>query len=595
MRKIIFLLVTILCTVQLTAQDNLVLIDAKFPKGNLEQQSELIKQTISETKGDRISFKLRFFNKSKHSKHYTFDVFFNKIPVFSNFIKVNTDSKDNIIFIAKGIGNLQDYSAELFSWEQSIWAKQEDNFSHWPNTEKINNTHLAIFENENHLSVVQIQNGKGKNYDKTKAINLAGELIGEWDHLLNLGIDTFINANVFEPDPLTFLSKMYGSPYVDSNDQDLPWMSAAYLPVNIPAVYDTFVNQFFIENDYVKLVDILPPNNTPAQSANNNFFFNRSQTGFEEVNVAYHITQFHDHIAALGYDTLMDLQVEVDAHGGFGDNSVFHRNVPSTPFITFGDGGVDDAEDADVIVHEYCHGISWSANGNTHSGNERIALDEGIADYFATSYSRNLSAYRWEDMFTWDGHNEHWLGRTANTPNNYTKPWASTPHLLGEVFNTAMQKIYTDLGRNTTDELMLEALFYFTDSTNLPSAAYYVLQADDLINGGANRPIICQHFKSKNLLSWDCYPTSTSKLTKNELFKVKNSLGFSQGTGNLMIDFSKNTNVQLALFDINGRKIFSKKQSNSNFALNPANYMTGIYILKIQSTQGVQTVKLSRQ
>ena len=578
------------------AQDRLMRLDAKFPSENIESQTAFLKNAIKETNRDEVTFSLRFFNQSRHSKHYTFDVYFKSTPVFSNFIKVNTDQKDNIISIAKGIGGLQNFGSNQFDQELNLWSEQKTNLQHWPPGEVVKQTYLSIFENEEIPSVVQVQNARDKTYDKTKLVSLTGELLAEYDHLRNLGIDTFINANVFEPDPLTFLSKMYASPYVDSNDQHLPWMDSAYVPVNIPAIYDTVVNKFFIENNYVKIVDISPPNIPPSDSTNNLFFYNRSQPGFEECMVAYHITKFQEHINALGFDTLMDVQCEIDVHGNFGaDNSVFNRNIPGNPTLIFGDGGVDDAEDADVIIHEYCHGISWSANQNNHTGNERIAIDEAIADYFATSYSRALSPFRWQDMFTWDGHNEFWVGRTAATPNNYTVPWPSTPHLLGEVFNTAMQNIYTDLGRNVTDELMLEALYYFTDSTNLPSAAYYVLQADDLINNGANKWTICNHFKSKNLLSWDCYPTSTSNISRETLFTVKNSLAFSQGTGNLYIDFGvqKNTNIQL--FDINGRLLFNKQQSNEQFNLSPSELISGVYFLKLQNKNGTETVKLVRQ
>lgn len=596
MKSSFFLLVILLSFWSTTkAQDNLVHTDGQFPNSKIEEQSSFIKNIISSTQPEAVTFRLRHFNQSKYSKHFTYDVLYNSLPVFGSFIKINTDKKNNVLSIAKGIGNIQDYSAAQFEWEQKSWARQNENLTHWPASEKVTEKYLAIFEENNRSSVVQVQNAQGKTIDKTKIINLAGELVASWNHQRNLGIDTFINAHVFEPDPLTFLSQQYAAPYVDSNDKDMAWMTGAYFPVNIPAVYDTVVNKFFIENDLVKMVDISAPNFPPSESANNNFYFDRSQPGFEEANVAYHITQFHNHISALGFDTLMDLQLEVDAHGGFGDNSVFNRNIPGIPNMSFGDGGVDDAEDADVIVHEYCHGISWSANANTHITSERIALDEGLADYFATSYSRSLSAFRWEDMFTWDGHNEYWGGRSANTINNYTVPSVLSVHRQGEIFNTAMQNIYTDLGRNVTDELMLEALFYFTDSTNLPSAAYYVLQVDDLINGGANKATICKHFRDKNLLSSDCYPTSIANTTKESVFNIKNSQGFSAGTGKLSIDFGKQTTAQIQLFDINGRLLLNQQINNSNFALSPSLYSTGFYILKIQSPRGVQTVKLNRQ
>ena len=593
-RSFIITVLVAICSIA-SAQDNVIRSKETFPV-TLEGQSELLKQMIPEINTGQITLRLRFFNKSNYSKHFTYDVLYNQLAVFTNFIKVNTDVNNKIISIAKGIGNYQNYAAGQFSWERSVWEGIKKGDAHWMPNEKVKKRFYAIYEFDGLPAVVQVQEAWSKTYDKTKLISLAGQVVGEWDHERNLGIDTFINADVFEPDPLTFLTKVYGTPYVDSNDQDLTWMTAAYLPVNIPAVYDTFVNKFFIESDYVKMQDLEPPSIAPSSSANNNFYFNRSQPGFEECMVAYHINVFHNHLTALGYDTLMDLQLEADAHGQFGaDNSVFNRNGGS-PTIIFGDGGIDDAEDADVIIHEYSHGISWSANANTFFGTERPALDEGIGDYFATSYSRHLSPFKWEKVFTWDGNNGNWQGRIANTATNYSNPFSGNLYALGEVWNAAMQKIYTDLGRNTTDELMLETLFFLTDNSSLTDAARYMMQADTLLNGGVNAFTICQHFASKNILAWDCFPVSVSETkSSNRLVKVINSYGFSTGTANVVFQLNTIDAATLQLFDMNGSLLRTEKFSNALLELSPDVYSTGIYIAKIVTSRGIQTVKLSRK
>ena len=68
------------------------------------------------------------------------------------------------------------------------------------------------------------------------------------------------------------------------------------------------------------------------------------------------------------------------------DQSVFIGNSGNS-YLLFGEGGVDDAEDADVIIHEYAHAISYAASPETNSGTERRGLDEGLGDYFAAIYS----------------------------------------------------------------------------------------------------------------------------------------------------------------------------------------------------------------
>jgi hypothetical protein len=81
--------------------------------------------------------------------------------------------------------------------------------------------------------------------------------------------------------------------------------------------------------------------------------------------------------------------VIIDPHGTSADNSFF--SYPN--FIYYGTGGVDDAEDADVITHEYSHFLSRNAAPNTNVGMERQGLDEGLGDYVAASYFKPISTH----------------------------------------------------------------------------------------------------------------------------------------------------------------------------------------------------------
>ena len=97
-------------------------------------------------------------------------------------------------------------------------------------------------------------------------------------------------------------------------------------------------------------------------------------------------------------------------HGFQGkDNSHYS---PTGNWISFGTGGVDDAEDPDVIWHEYGHAIQYSFAAGWGDG-ECAALGEGYADYWAASYSRWAGQWTKDDapyswVYKWDGHNEFW-------------------------------------------------------------------------------------------------------------------------------------------------------------------------------------------
>ena len=64
---------------------------------------------------------------------------------------------------------------------------------------------------------------------------------------------------------------------------------------------------------------------------------------------------------------------------------------PKKDLITFGNGGVDDAEDLEVIWHEYGHAIQDDqvpGFGATHDAN---AIGEGFGDYWAFTMSEPVS------------------------------------------------------------------------------------------------------------------------------------------------------------------------------------------------------------
>ena len=171
---------------------------------------------------------------------------------------------------------------------------------------------------------------------------------------------------------------------------------------------------------------------------------------------------------------------EFDPSGLSGaDNSHY---LPSTEQISFGEGCVDDAEDADVILHEFGHGIhDWITGGHSSSS---TGLGEGCGDYWAVSYSRSLNqwtstdaGYNW--VFSWDGHNACWSGRITNYTRTYPQTSATYTeiHEYGQIWATVLMKIYDVIGRQKTDKAFLEGLALTGSSTTQPQAATAVRQA----------------------------------------------------------------------------------------------------------------------
>jgi len=170
--------------------------------------------------------------------------------------------------------------------------------------------------------------------------------------------------------------------------------------------------------------------------------------------------------------------VRVDPHGLNGsDNSHY---LSATQELAFGEGGVDDAEDADVLVHELGHGIHDWLTGGSYSRVE--GLSEGFGDYLAASYGREKSKLdsthpEYHHIYNWDGHNEYWGGRTTNVNAKYPKDLKGNKHWDGSIWSTCNMKIFDAIGKRKSDTVQLIGMSMTNSASNQLDAANAVLQA----------------------------------------------------------------------------------------------------------------------
>jgi zinc metalloprotease ZmpB len=311
--------------------------------------------------------------------------------------------------------------------------------------------------------------------------------------------DTTGNAMVFNPDPLTTSGFSYGAPYIDGSDADTPELNAQRQLVTLRNItWDG--TQFVLTGPYVEIADREAPTGAPATSTDGNFIFTRSQQGFEDAMVYYHLDTMQRYIQSLGFLNLRNAGIKADPHGVNGqDNSHFVPAGVDTR-LGFGEGGVDDAEDADVIIHEYGHAISDAGSPGSNSGTERQGLDEGIGDYFAASYSRGLSYTFWKNTFTWDGHNPFWPGRSASNPTMYP-PSSTDIYTYGEIWASVLMEVYIDIGKTASDKVVLQSLYGHSSGLSLTDAALVIIDADSLLFNGAHHDRYQQAFCMRGILS----------------------------------------------------------------------------------------------
>lgn len=293
-------------------------------------------------------------------------------------------------------------------------------------------------------------------------------------------------AMVFYPDPLSYTRSTYGSAgYVDGSDADTTQLTAARHAVTLRDL--TFSGGVHsLVGTYASCLDWAPPSaGDCVTQASSDFNFTRAQDAFEGVNTYYHIDTYMRYVnQTLGITAVpnpSNTAVVFDPHGFSGqDNSSY---TPATRRLQFGEGGVDDAEDADVIVHELGHGLHhWLAGVISQTE----GLSEGVGDYFAHSYSADFpgqwtpadAQYYW--MFSWDGHNPFWAGRVVNWQLNRTYPGniGSGIHAQGQYWASCNFYARELIGGQAMDRAHARGLSMTTGSgVNQKTAAQAVINA----------------------------------------------------------------------------------------------------------------------
>jgi hypothetical protein len=431
-----------------------------------------------------ISVKILKYKESPIGKHFLLQQYYHEIPLYNAFIKLNITHNGKVISLFNNSFNTNNYNLSKIKSNIELLKKQGVSFEKVYGEGKeiqLKEINIAVVSNNPevvwHYNIHDANNHQFMQY----LVDTNNDIIFKYNLNCNHRSTATASAYVHIPDPLTRANTFYTPPFVNGNNTTNASLDAQRILKDIEVTLNS--GTYSLSNQYVSIQDFDVPFNTPSTSFVPEFLFNRTQSGFKEVNVLYHITEYQKYIQSLGFNNLATYQIQVDPHALNGDDNSLFSTATNPPRLFFGTGGVADAEDADVIIHEYCHALSNDANGSNF-GNERRALDEGLCDYFATSYSKAIDTFRWQDMFTWDGHNEFWNGRTAATEKKYPIDLTTSIHANGEMWSTALMEIWDIIGSEITDKLMLQTLFGITSNITFKDAAKEFIKADSLLFNG---------------------------------------------------------------------------------------------------------------
>ena len=422
------------------------------------------------------------------------------------------------------------------------------------------------------------------------------------------GKDTTVKVSVFYPDPITSAMTTYGAPYVDNDDQTNIDLDNELFSKPVKGLLRN--DSFLLENDFLKFQDLGTPNDTMVWQPRPVFDFTRDEEPFEAVNVYFHATRLYDGLSSLGFPALLGYQVPTDPRGYTTDNSSFI--IPTTTsaqgILRFGVGGIDDGEDADVIVHEFMHAVTTNVSPATSSGFERLSLEEGICDYFAASYSRAISQYQWQKIFNWDGHNTFWPGRQSKVERRYPEQLsAGNLYASGELWVAPMMALWENIGRRETDKLMTAVLFDLYSDMKIGDALTLLMQADSILNGGTNARAIDRAFAP---YGYDAYRSQASDLDDPERETRRPfAVDFTNISSGFLRVISRDSAfegkpIQLRLFNTNGQQLWSDEMAAPEISSNPSTgkgnvfidrYLPpGVYLLSLRAGSYQETIKIVR-
>ena len=267
----------------------------------------------------------------------------------------------------------------------------------------------------------------------------------------------------------------------DGDNVDAVQRGCALTNLTSPAALDGLY-----ANTSLSMPRVAPPYNTLRSVG---------QTALDEVNAYFHVNRAKEYLNSLGHTGVMSYSIAIDAHdGAIGDQSYYS---PSGRELHFGQGGVDDAQDADVVYHEYGHAIQDDQVSGYGLSAEGGATGEGFGDYWAAAITDSSScdpALGAACVAGWDAVSYNpYTGavgsgclRRLDSAHQYPEDFVWEVHDDGEIWGAALWSLRAQLGGPTVDRLVVQAHSYLTANADFIDAADGLLSADVALFGGAN-------------------------------------------------------------------------------------------------------------
>ncbi|MFE9258546.1 M4 family metallopeptidase [Streptomyces sp. NPDC006879] len=237
--------------------------------------------------------------------------------------------------------------------------------------------------------------------------------------------------------------------------------------------------------------------------------YDRSDDQFEQVMAYFWVNEAQEYLQGLGFGTELpganDRVQPVRINQWGADNSFFTDKKDE---IRFGKGGVDDAEDAEVIIHEYGHAVHEAQVPGFGTSSQAGAIGEAFGDYLAVEVGSNaVAAYGWPQradlacVADWDSiaysAAPHCLRRIDG--NKVYADLEGEVHADGEIWSRALFDIRGALGARVADRVIVNAQFDFAPDTTFQAAALTTIETAQRMYGKKVADAVRAAFKDRQI------------------------------------------------------------------------------------------------
>ena len=343
------------------------------------------------------------------------------------------------------------------------------------------------------------------------------------------------SALVYEPNPVQQTGDRSLRDNNDANSAPLE-TSRVQLPVRHLAMTSA---PFTLKGSYVDVTTAKPSDcdlpYQPGLARENTPVFNytRDDDRFEEAEAYTAIDGVQTWFQALGITAANNRQQPVNVHCISDDNSYYR---PSTGILHFGDGEVDDAEDAEIVVHEYGHAVQDNQvpGFGPGRGTEQGAIGESWGDILAGMYyifdgNAPYQATTKYCIGDWDatGYLDfaptgclRWINGRDEASGQDIGRYSGTPsevHDDGRYYSAALTCVYEGMGANLTArdnlvKIVLQSHFSQVATTSdqaFEDAVDALLLADRTLLGGQHQRLITECMVARGIIEQPTAPAPT--------------------------------------------------------------------------------------